>query len=111
CGPCRSTYTASPGRVTGWLRYAPDVRTEPVLLVHGFASSFERNWREPGWVDLLTEAGREVIALDLLGHGTAAQPHDPQAYADLEACVTDVLPDDRVVDAIGFSLGAQLLLA
>ncbi len=23
----------------------------PVLLVHGFASSFERNWREPGWVD------------------------------------------------------------
>ena len=87
------------------------MRTEPVLLVHGFASSFERNWREPGWVDLLTEAGREVIALDLLGHGTAPKPHDPAAYADLEACVADVLPADRVVDAVGFSLGAQLLLA
>jgi pimeloyl-ACP methyl ester carboxylesterase len=92
-------------------RYAPVVRTEPVLLVHGFASSFEREWREPGWVDLLTEAGREVIALDLLGHGTAQKPHDPGAYADLEACVEGVLPAGQVVDAIGFSLGAQLLLA
>jgi pimeloyl-ACP methyl ester carboxylesterase len=87
------------------------VRTEPVLLVHGFASSFERNWREPGWADLLADAGREVIALDLLGHGDAAKPHDPQAYADLEASVSDALPAGRVVDAVGFSLGAQLLLA
>jgi pimeloyl-ACP methyl ester carboxylesterase len=87
------------------------VRTEPVLLVHGFASSFERNWREPGWADLLAEAGREVIPLDLLGHGTAAKPHDPAAYSDLDGSVADALPDDRVVDAVGFSLGAQLLLA
>jgi pimeloyl-ACP methyl ester carboxylesterase len=86
------------------------VRTEPVLLVHGFASSFERNWREPGWVDLLKEAGREVIPVDLLGHGTAPKPHDPAAYADLESCVSDALPLDGVVDAVGFSLGAQLLL-
>jgi pimeloyl-ACP methyl ester carboxylesterase len=86
------------------------VRREPVLLVHGFASSFERNWREPGWADLLIDAGREVIPLDLLGHGTAPKPHDPAAYANLEACVEDSLPAGRVVDAVGFSLGAQLLL-
>src|ERR1700730_1281794 len=92
-------------------RYAPGVRTEPVVLVHGFASSFERNWREPGWADLLADAGREGIGLDLLGHGTAAKPHDPAAYADLEASVSAALPHDRIVDAVGFSLGAQLLLA
>jgi pimeloyl-ACP methyl ester carboxylesterase len=82
----------------------------PVLLVHGFASSFERNWREPGWVDLLCDAGREVIGADLLGHGTAAKPHDPAAYVGLESQVTTLLPPDGPVDAIGFSLGARLLL-
>lgn len=84
----------------------------PVLLVHGFASSFERNWREPGWVDLLSDAGREVIGLDLLGHGNADKPHDPEAYADLEDDVAAALPDDPEVkvDAIGFSMGAILLL-
>ncbi|HLY84675.1 MAG TPA: alpha/beta fold hydrolase [Acidimicrobiales bacterium] len=87
------------------------MRTEPVLLVHGFASSFERNWREPGWADLLAEAGREVIPFDLLGHGEAEKPHDPAAYADLEASVEAAVPADRVIDAVGFSLGAQLLLA
>jgi pimeloyl-ACP methyl ester carboxylesterase len=87
------------------------VRSEPVLLVHGFASSFERNWREPGWVDLLQESGRQVIGVDLLGHGTAERPHDPAAYSDLEECVRRALPADGAVDAVGFSLGGQLLLA
>jgi pimeloyl-ACP methyl ester carboxylesterase len=83
----------------------------PVLLVHGFASSFERNWRDNGWVDLLEEAGREVIGPDLLGHGRAPKPHDPEAYRDLAARVVDALPAEGPVDAVGFSLGAGLLLA
>jgi pimeloyl-ACP methyl ester carboxylesterase len=82
----------------------------PVLLVHGFASSFERNWREPGWVDLLEDEGRQVIGVDLLGHGQAEKPTDPQAYDHLERSVTDRMPPSGQVDAIGFSLGAQLLL-
>ena len=82
----------------------------PVLLVHGFASSFERNWRDPGWVDLLADAGREVIPVDLLGHGTAARPHDPGAYAALEDGVVSALPGAGDVDAVGFSLGARLVL-
>jgi pimeloyl-ACP methyl ester carboxylesterase len=85
------------------------VRTEPVLLVHGLGSSFDHGWRQPGWTDLLADVGRTVIPVDLLGHGTTDKPHDPDAYADLESCVTAVLPDGPV-DAVGFSLGAQLLL-
>jgi pimeloyl-ACP methyl ester carboxylesterase len=81
-----------------------------VLLVHGFASSFERNWREPGWVDILEEEGRQVIGMDLLGHGQAEKPHEPAAYSNLEQDVAGALPDNGPVDAIGFSLGAQLLL-
>jgi pimeloyl-ACP methyl ester carboxylesterase len=85
------------------------VRNESVLLVHGLASSFDHGWREPGWVDLLSDAGKTVVSVDLLGHGTAAKPHEPDAYADLENCVSAVLPDEPV-DAVGFSLGGQLLL-
>ena len=85
------------------------MRNEPVLLVHGFASSFELNWRQPGWVDLLQEAGRKVIGPDVLGHGTAAKPHDPGAYADLERTLLEHFPNEPV-DAIGFSMGGQLLL-
>lgn len=80
-----------------------------VLLVHGFASSYERNWREPGWVDILADEGREVIGIDLPGHGTADKPHDPEAYAGMERAVVDALPPEQV-DAVGFSLGGQLLL-
>jgi pimeloyl-ACP methyl ester carboxylesterase len=83
----------------------------PILLVHGFASSFERNWREPGWVDLLTDAGREVISIDLLGHGSAPKPHDPGEYVRLEPDLAALLRPDTPVDAIGFSLGARLLLS
>jgi len=80
-------------------------------LVHGLASSFDLNWREPGWVDLLSDAGREVIGVDLLGHGKADKPHDPAAYADVAQDVAAALPDDgSPVDAIGFSMGARLLL-
>jgi pimeloyl-ACP methyl ester carboxylesterase len=53
--------------------------------------------------------GREVVGIDLLGHGTSPKPHDPEAYADLGAHVLAQLPDGPV-DAVGFSLGAITLL-
>ncbi len=82
----------------------------PVLLVHGLASSFELNWRETGWVDLLSDAGREVIGVDLLGHGKADKPHDPAAYVNVIDDIASALPDDGQLQAVGFSMGARLLL-
>src|SRR5205807_522092 len=81
----------------------------PVLLVHGFATSAARTWGENGWLDLLADVGRDAIAVDLLGHGTADKPHDPAAYDELEALVAAQLPLEPV-DAIGFSMGARLIL-
>jgi len=80
-----------------------------VVLVHGFATSAARTWGDNGWIDLLRDAGRDVVAIDLLGHGTADKPHDPAAYEQLEALVVEQLPD-APFDAIGFSLGARVLL-
>jgi pimeloyl-ACP methyl ester carboxylesterase len=81
----------------------------PVVLLHGFATSSARTWWENGWLDLLSEAGRETVPIDILGHGKADKPHDPEAYANLEGYVAERLPDGPV-DAVGFSLGARLLL-
>lgn len=81
----------------------------PVVLVHGFGTSSELTWLHNGWVDLLADEGREVVAVDLLGHGDAPKPTDPAAYADLGARVREALPGEPV-DAIGFSLGAKTLL-
>jgi len=81
----------------------------PVVLLHGFATSSARTWWETGWLDLLGDAGRRAVPIDILGHGKAEKPHDPAAYADLEGYVAERLPDGPV-DAVGFSLGARLLL-
>ena len=81
-----------------------------VLLVHGFASSAEHNWRRPGWLDLLADCGRETIAVDLPGHGTAPKPADPAGYQEVEAHVAAAVKGREPLDAIGFSAGAHVLL-
>jgi pimeloyl-ACP methyl ester carboxylesterase len=80
-----------------------------VALVHGFATDSARTWGDNGWLDLLGDVGRQPLAIDLLGHGTADKPHDPEAYGAMEQLVLDQLPPEPV-DAIGFSLGARVLL-
>lgn len=80
-----------------------------MVLVHGWGGSFASTWERSGFTALLADAGRDVIGVDLLGHGTAPKPHDPAAYVDLSARIVDALPGTPV-DAVGFSLGALTLL-
>lgn len=82
----------------------------PVLLVHGFTTSAQRTWAEPGWIDLLKEAGRQVIAPDLLGHGDADKPHEVEPYAAVEDLVLAELPEGQQVDAVGYSAGARIVM-
>ena len=62
------------------IAYLDEGAGEPIVLVHGFASTTEVNWVFPGWVVTLTEAGRRVIALDNRGHGASSKLYDPAAY-------------------------------
>jgi pimeloyl-ACP methyl ester carboxylesterase len=68
----------------------------PILLVHGFAGSFE-DWGQSGWVDFLFAQGRKVVGMDCRGHGRSGKPHDPTTYDDPR------MPDDilAVMDAAG----------
>lgn len=80
-----------------------------VMLVHGWGGSFESTWQRSGFTALLEDGGKDVIGVDLLGHGDAPKPHDAESYSDLTERVVDALPDAPVA-AIGFSLGALTLL-
>ena len=80
-----------------------------MVLVHGWGGSFATTWQRSGFTELLADAGRPVIGVDLLGHGDAPKPHEPEAYADLTGRIEDALPAEPV-DAVGFSLGALTLL-
>ena len=93
----------------------------PLVLVHGWAGSFDHTWRRAGLVDLLAGAGRSVEAYDLPGHGTARKSHDPHDYSDmagdllarvatLRAGGSHAAGETPRVDAVGFSLGAITLL-
>lgn len=83
--------------------------SDTTVLIHGFATSALRTWHETGWVDLLEDAGRTVLAIDLPGHGAAEKSHDPQDYDDLAERVLAQFPDGAV-DLVGFSQGARTSL-
>jgi pimeloyl-ACP methyl ester carboxylesterase len=85
---------------------------EPIVLVHGFASTAQVNWLHPGWIATLTRAGRRVIALDNRGHGASSKPYDPAAYHSARmgedvSALLDHLDIPRA-DVMGYSMGARI---
>lgn len=88
---------------------AANVADRPVVLVHGIGGTAATTWGQNGWLDLIADSGRPALGIDLLGHGTAPKPHDPAAYAQMHVALLDQMPEGPV-DAIGFSLGARVLL-
>ncbi|CAN5823710.1 alpha/beta fold hydrolase [soil metagenome] len=93
------------------LAYVLEGEGRPVILLHGFLSSGDRNWRAPGLVGALVEAGRQVILPDCRGHGASDAPTDPAAWP------ADVMARDVVElaahlgltdhDLVGYSMGGR----
>jgi pimeloyl-ACP methyl ester carboxylesterase len=97
-----------------YLDFAPVTgdRHEPIILLHGFASTHAVNWLFTQWVKTLTEDGRRVVLLDSRGHGNSEKLYDPRTY-DLTIMAEDVL---RLMDHLGlqrpdlmgYSMGARI---
>ena len=92
--------------------YVDEGSGPPILLVHGFASSIEGNWRFTGVIDALVASGRRVVALDCRGHGKSDKPHDPAAYgtntmAQDAVALMDHLRIERA-DLMGYSMGGYI---
>lgn len=85
---------------------------DPVLLIHGFASSILVNWINPGWVKTLEEAGYRVLAFDHRGHGRSSKSYDeadytPQKMASDAAALLDHAGIGRA-HVFGYSMGARV---
>jgi pimeloyl-ACP methyl ester carboxylesterase len=94
------------------IAYLDEGMGEPIVLVHGFASTKEVNWVNPGWVRTLAGAGRRAIALDNRGHGASSKLYDPAAYhsatmAEDVRALLDHLKIERA-DVMGYSMGARI---
>src|SRR5262245_23257950 len=87
-------------------------RGEPVLLIHGFASSVRYNWREPGWIAFLVRNGFRVVAFDSRGHGESDKLYEAKDYgaatmAEDARRLLDHLGLARA-DVMGYSMGARI---
>ena len=94
------------------IAYLDEGEGDPIVLVHGFASSKTVNWVYPTWVSELKKHGYRVIALDNRGHGDSEKLYDPEAYhigimaGDITALM-DHLKIERA-DIMGYSLGGRM---
>jgi pimeloyl-ACP methyl ester carboxylesterase len=94
-----------------------DIRPEqghadPILLIHGFASSHAVNWANTLWFKTLTHAGYRVVAFDNRGHGESEKLYRPEDYdsfvmADDARRLLDHLNIERA-DVMGYSMGARI---
>lgn len=85
---------------------------DPVLLIHGFASSAHVNWVAPGWVRTLTDAGYRAIAIDNRGHGNSSKSYRESDYAPSKmagdaAALLEHLGMGRA-HVMGYSMGARV---
>jgi pimeloyl-ACP methyl ester carboxylesterase len=94
------------------IAYLDEGEGDPILLVHGFASTKNVNWVYPTWVSDLRKNGRRVIALDNRGHGESAKLYDPAEYsiAMMAGDVTALMDHLKIerADVMGYSLGARM---
>src|ERR1700678_2257748 len=94
------------------IAYLDEGEGDPILLVHGFASSKNVNWVYPTWVSELKKNGRRVIAFDNRGHGDSGKLYDADDYeigimaGDISALM-DHLKIERA-DVMGYSLGSRM---
>ena len=97
------------------INYVIEGEGPPIVLVHGFTSDIEGNWRTTGILGALTSAGRQVIALDCRGHGRSEKPYDPAAYAGTAMADDVVALMDHIVldrsDLMGYSMGGFISLS
>jgi pimeloyl-ACP methyl ester carboxylesterase len=94
------------------IAYLDEGQGDPIVLIHGFASSKNVNWVYPAWVSELTKNGHRVIALDLRGHGDSGKLYDPEQYG-IEIMAGDVIAlmdhlNIERADIMGYSLGSRI---
>jgi pimeloyl-ACP methyl ester carboxylesterase len=106
-----SEFSSEDARIA-YIDAPPEGAGDPILLIHGFASTHAVNWVFPQWVNTLMGARRRVVAFDNRGHGRSEKLYRPESYA-----IPLMAQDARNLlghlgiaraDVMGYSMGARI---
>ena len=94
------------------ISYMDEGQGEPIVLIHGFASSAKVNWVDTKWFETLLNAGYRVVAIDNRGHGSSEKLYDIEAYrlpqmAEDAKLLLDHLGFEKA-HIMGYSMGARI---
>ncbi len=94
------------------IHYEVEGNGPEVVMIHGFESSFEGNWKRPGMTDALKTENRCVM-IDCRGHGESDKPYEPEMYGakmlDDVIGLMDHLGIEKA-NILGYSMGSSISL-
>ncbi len=105
-------FETSDGLSLAWYEAGQGNALTPIIMQHGFSSSFYWEWVECGLADAVAGLGRRVIGIDARGHGQSDRPHEQRYYGEnhMARDVVDLashLGFERY-DLVGYSMGGAI---
>jgi len=94
------------------IAYLDEGEGQPIVLVHGFASTASVNWLGTGWVKTLSDSGFRVIAVDNRGHGKSTKFYDEADYTltkmagDIAGLIKEL--ELNAPHVMGYSMGCRI---
>ncbi|MDJ0614297.1 MAG: alpha/beta hydrolase [Rhizobiaceae bacterium] len=94
------------------IAYLDEGEGQPIVLIHGFASTASVNWLGTGWVKTLVDEGYRVIAVDNRGHGNSTKFYDESDYTltkmagDIAGLISKL--DLNAPHVMGYSMGCRI---
>ena len=91
--------------------YETEGEGPPVVMVHGFASNIQQNWKQTNWVNTLKE-NYQLILSDVRGHGKSDKPHE-ESYYGYQKMTSDIIKLMEYLSIgkanfFGYSMGAYM---
>ncbi len=94
------------------IHYEIEGQGPDLLMIHGFASNIDNNWKQTNWIRTLKDENR-LILIDCRGHGKSDKPTDSSQYGI--KMMEDIIKlmdhlSIKKANAFGYSMGSRLTL-
>jgi pimeloyl-ACP methyl ester carboxylesterase len=105
-------FETSDGLTLAWYEAGQGTGMPPIVMQHGFSSSFYWEWVECGLAEAVAGLGRRVIGIDARGHGQSDKPHEQRYYGE-DHMARDVMTlathlGFERYDLVGYSMGGAI---
>ena len=105
-------FETSDGLSLAWYEAGQGTGMPPIVMQHGFSSSFYWEWVECGLAEAVAGLGRRVIGIDARGHGQSDKPHEQRYYGE-DHMARDVMTLATHLgleryDLVGYSMGGAI---